>query len=93
MFEKDLVLIDSSGFAAVLPVFVDLAVDVFLTLELSESTGVLGLPVEAGTNSLIIKSQPGNKGTSVGVTNKSVMSVRSHVPKYTAGGRTNLYCN
>lgn len=69
----------ATGFAAMLPVIwhfiiVIISVDGLLLLELSESSSVLELQVEAGMNSLIIKCELGNNRTSVGVTNKCVVS-------------------
>lgn len=69
----------ATGFAAMLPVIwhfiiVIISVDGLLLLELSESSSVLGLQVEAGMNSLIIKCELGNNRTSVGVTSKCVVS-------------------
>lgn len=69
----------ATGFAAMLPVIwhfiiVIISVDGLLLLELSESSSVLGLQVEAGMNGLIIKCELGNNRTSVGVTNKCVVS-------------------
>lgn len=78
----------ATGFAAMLPVIchfivVTFCVAVSLLLELSKSSSVLGLQVEAGMNRLILKSELGNNRTSVGVTNKCVASQFRVVSQYT----------